>query len=905
MVGFPMTRSQERVFTGGPQGSPRPWGIKAAPLAVCCLLFWVGLCEAIVSPSRLKLWPLESLSVPRVPIGALSHRGPHGEPLDHQGAPSSAVKSLRGGGLFGGPPPGSKKEGKKEEGALRRAPSLLTLAGPHDSDVVAVYVHPKRARLLQLHPGQPVVLRGRRRRKTAGVLIEDSSLGESEVSVHPRVFKHLKLVEGDVLLLEKLQGLVPAARVYVQVFKDSLPLERPVGDPMGAPQGGGPERGGPLVGPEVQSAVDDFFRRRPRPVRVGDQFKVALASEASYPPASAAAAPAAAAAAREVEVKVMRLQAEDAEDVEFGIVSDGTEVLTGREPIDSDTYDSASEVTYDDLGGLRKEVKLLREFVELPLRFPDVFRQMGIATPRGVLLHGASGVGKTLLARAVATECGANFIVVNGPEVMSRMAGETEANLRRVFEEASAMSPCLVFIDEIDSIATKRDKTQGDVEKRLVAQLLTLMDGIGANKNVVVLAATNRPNQLDPALRRFGRFDREIEIPIPDAAGRLEILKKKTQQMRLKPDVDLARIAADSHGFVGADLAQLCLEAAMLCLRDEVENIDFDRDTVDPEVLRRLEVGQEHFLAALGVVNPSALRERHVEVPNVRWADIGGLEEVKRELKETVQYPVEHAAKFREFGLRPSRGVLFYGPPGCGKTLLAKAVANECKANFISVKGPELLTMWFGESEANVRDLFDRARAAAPCIIFFDEIDSIAKTRGGGGGPGSEASDRVINQILTEIDGIGKQKQIFIIGATNRPDILDPAVTRPGRLDQLLYIPLPDRESRESIFAASLRKAPLAKDVDLKRLADSTEGFSGADIAEFCQRAAKLAIRESIEAEAAGKKEAVNQITRRHFDLAAKDVRRSVPSQVVEAYEAFKRKYETGDSVEMQIKPAL
>ncbi|KAL8446038.1 hypothetical protein Emag_004890 [Eimeria magna] len=425
---------------------------------------------------------------------------------------------------------------------------------------------------------------------------------------------------------------------------------------------------------------------------------------------------------------------------------------------------------------------------------------MGIATPRGVLLHGASGVGKTLLAKAVATECGANFIVVNGPEVMqSRMAGETEANLRRVFEEASAMSPCLVFIDEIDSIAAKREKTQGDVEKRLVAQLLTLMDGIGSNKNVVVLAATNRPNQLDPALRRFGRFDREIEIPIPDAAGRLEILKKKTQQMRLKPDVDLARIAADSHGFVGADLAQLCLEAAMLCLRDQVEHIDFDRDTVDPEVLRRLEVGQEHFLAALGTVNPSALRERHVEVPNVRWEDIGGLEDVKRELRETVQYPVEHAAKFREFGLRPSRGVLFYGPPGCGKTLLAKAVANECKANFISA------------------------------------LDAVAA------GP--------INLNIVKYHLMH------------------------GRLDQLLYIPLPDRASRESIFTASLRKAPLANDVDVKQLADITEGFSGADIAEFCQRAAKLAIRESIEAEAAGKKKEINQITKRHFDLAAKDVR--------------------------------
>ncbi|KAL8272707.1 hypothetical protein Esti_003343 [Eimeria stiedai] len=898
-----MASSEEKVRLGGSRWAPPRARLGVACLTVCTLLLWGCPSDAILSSSGLDSAAPHGLLPPRIPVGAMGPRGPRRGPLHSHGPPPDVVKSLRGGGIFGSAAPNPKKDDEDKD-TLKRAPHFLTLAAPHDSDVAAVYVHPKRARLLQLQPGQPVVLRGRRRRKTAGILIEDSSLGEAEVSVHPRVFKHLKLVEGDLLLLEKLQSLVPVARVYVQVFKDSLPLPGIGGPPSGA-QGGPSGSGGPSVGPEVERAVDFFFRQRARPMRVGDQFRVSLAPVAHdrHPAAAAVAA-----AKSQVEVKVMRLQGEDGEEIEYGIVSDGAEVLTGREPIDSETYDSGSEVTYDDLGGLRKEVKLLREFVELPLRFPDVFKQMGIATPRGVLLHGASGVGKTLLAKAVATECGANFIVVNGPEVMSRMAGETEANLRRVFEEASAMSPCLVFIDEIDSIAAKREKTQGDVEKRLVAQLLTLMDGIGSNRNVVVLAATNRPNQLDPALRRFGRFDREIEVPIPDAAGRLEILKKKTQHMRLKLDVDLARIAADSHGFVGADLAQLCLEAAMLCLRDQVEHIDFDRDTVDPEVLRRLEVGQEHFLAALGTVNPSALRERHVEVPNVRWEDIGGLEDVKRELRETVQYPVEHAAKFREFGLRPSRGVLFYGPPGCGKTLLAKAVANECKANFISVKGPELLTMWFGESEANVRDLFDRARqvaalAAAPCIIFFDEIDSIAKTRGGGGGPGSEASDRVINQILTEIDGIGKQKQIFIIGATNRPDILDPAVTRPGRLDQLLYIPLPDCASRKSIFTASLRKAPLAKDVDVKRLADITEGFSGADIAEFCQRAAKLAIRESIEAEAAGKKNAVNQITKKHFDLAAKDVRRSVPPQVVEAYEAFKRKYETGDSAEMQVKP--
>ncbi|CDJ45382.1 cell division protein 48, putative, partial [Eimeria tenella] len=331
----------------------------------------------------------------------------------------------------------------------------------------------------------------------------------------------------------------------------------------------------------------------------------------------------------------MRLDGDVDKDLEFALVGEGAEVYTGQEGLDRETFDSASEVTYDDVGGLRREVQLLREFVELPLRFPSVFKQMGISTPRGVLLHGASGVGKTLLAKAVATECGANFLVVNGPEIMSRMAGETEANLRRVFEEAANLSPCLLFIDEIDSIAAKREKAQGELEKRLVAQLLTLMDGIGANKNVVVLAATNRPNQLDPALRRFGRFDREIEVPVPDAAGRLEILKKKTQRMRLAANVDLQRLAADAHGFVGADLEQLCLEAALLCLRQQLQHIDFDKDAVDPQVLQRLEVGQQHFVAALAAVNPSALRERHVEVPNVRWGDIGGLEEVKRELKET------------------------------------------------------------------------------------------------------------------------------------------------------------------------------------------------------------------------------------------------------------------------------
>ena len=405
-----------------------------------------------------------------------------------------------------------------------------------------------------------------------------------------------------------------------------------------------------------------------------------------------------------------------------------------------------------------------------------------------------------------------------------------------------------MFIDEIDSIAPKRDKAGGEVERRVVSQLLTLMDGIKPTSNVVVIAATNRPNAIDPALRRFGRFDRELDIGVPDDAGRLEVLKIKTKNMRLSKEAcDLEQIAKDTHGYVGADLSQLCVEAALAAIREKLPSLDLDANSLTDEQLSSIEVNAEHFRAALRSTNPSALRESIVEVPNVSWKDIGGLEGVKRELMETIQYPVEHADLYEKFGMQPSKGVLFYGPPGCGKTLLAKAIANECGANFISIKGPELLTMWFGESEANVRELFDKARAAAPCILFFDELDSIAKARGGsGGGGGSDAGDRVINQILTEIDGVGAKKSVFVIGATNRPDILDSAITRPGRLDQLIYIPLPDFESRVGIFEANLRKSPIADDVDLRALARVTDGFSGADITEICQRAAKNAIRESI-----------------------------------------------------------
>lgn len=561
---------------------------------------------------------------------------------------------------------------------------------------------------------------------------------------------------------------------------------------------------------------------------------------------------------------------------------------------------------YDSVGGCGKAITLIRELVELPLRFPELWTTAGVPTPKGVLLHGPPGCGKTLIANALVEETGAHIVIINGPEIMARKGGESEANLRQAFEEAQAKAPSIIFMDELDSIAPKRDQAQGETEKRIVSQLLTLMDSLKPSSNVMVVAATNRPNVIESALRRPGRFDRELEIAIPDEEGRLEILKIKTKDMKMDESVNLFQIARDTHGYVGADLSQLALEAALQCIRSNIGNFDVDSEEPIPdEALEKLVVTNDHFLHALGCCDPSSLRESKVEVPDVSWDDIGGLEDTKRELQEMVRYPIEHRGLFEKFGMQASRGVLFYGPPGCGKTLMAKAIANECGANFISVKGPELLNAYFGGSEANVRDLFDKARAASPCILFFDEMDSLARARGSGSGS-SDTSDRVINQLLSEIDGIGSGKTLFIIGATNRPDILDPGIMRPGRLDQLIYIPLPDRESRISIFKANLRKSPVADDITFEQLADVTEGFSGADITEICQRAAKNAIRDAINAdierqnrveageltqeEADALPDPVPCITRAHFEASMSKARRSVSPEVVAQYDEFSAK---------------
>merc|ERR1719270_3293275 len=670
------------------------------------------------------------------------------------------------------------------------------------------------------------------------------------------VRKNLRVRLGDVVSVHQCTDVKYGKRVHI------LPIDNTI-------EG--------ITGNLFETYLKPYFMEAYRPVRKGDLFLVRGGM-------------------RSVEFKVV-----ETDPAEYCIVAPDTEIFCEGQPIAREDEERLDDVGYDDVGGFRKQLAQIRELVELPLRHPQLFKAIGVKPPRGILLFGPPGTGKTLMARAVANETGAFFFLINGPEIMSKMAGESESNLRKAFEEAEKNSPAIIFIDELDSIAPKREKTNGEVERRIVSQLLTLMDGLKQRSHVIVMAATNRPNSIDPALRRFGRFDREVDIGIPDAVGRLEILRIHTRNMKLGDDVDLEQVAAETHGHVGADLAALCSESALQQIREKMDLIDLEDDTIDAEVLDSLAVTMENFRFAMGKSTPSALRETVVEVPNVTWDDIGGLEGVKRELQELVQYPVEHPEKFLQFGMQPSRGVLFYGPPGCGKTLLAKAIANECQANFISIKGPELLTMWFGESEANVRDVFDKARSAAPCVLFFDELDSIAKSRGGTSGEAGGAADRVINQVLTEMDGMGAKKNVFIIGATNRPDIIDGAILRPGRLDQLIYIPLPDEGSRMAILKARLRKSPLNKGVDIPYIAKVTKGFSGADLTENCQRAVKLAIRENIEADikrererqAAGtamdvdEEDEISEVSKRHFEESMKFARRSVTDQDIKKYEMF------------------
>lgn len=503
--------------------------------------------------------------------------------------------------------------------------------------------------------------------------------------------------------------------------------------------------------------------------------------------------------------------------------------------------------TYEDIGGLYEEIQRIREMVELPLRHPELFQRLGIEPPKGVLLHGPPGCGKTLLARAVANESEANFLSINGPEVMSKFYGESEARLREMFQQAQKNAPSIIFIDELDAMAPKREEVTGEVERRVVAQLLALMDGLAGRGNVIVIGATNRPNALDPALRRPGRFDREVEIGVPDKHARHEILQIHTRGMPLTKDVDLKKLADRTHGYTGADLAALGRETAMKALRRYLPEINLEEERVPPSVLEKMEVRMEDFMNAFKEITPTAMREVYIEVPTVHWEEVGGLEDVKEELREAVEWPLKNPEMFKRMGIRPPKGILLFGPPGCGKTLLARAVATESEANFITIKGPEVFSKWVGESEKAIREVFRKGRMASPAVIFFDEFDSLVPRRGLGYAD-SGVSSRVISQLLTEMDGIVALEDVVVLAATNRPDILDPAVLRPGRFDRLIYVPQPDDDSRLEIFKIYTKDMPLAKDVNLQRLADVTKNYSGADIDAFCREAALNALRKDAKA---------------------------------------------------------
>jgi transitional endoplasmic reticulum ATPase len=558
------------------------------------------------------------------------------------------------------------------------------------------------------------------------------------------------------------------------------------------------------------------------------------------------------------------------------LVDSNTEFIIGSIP--KAGAKGVPRVSYEDIGGLKNEVQKVREMIELPLRHPEIFDRIGIEAPKGVLLHGPPGTGKTLLAKAVANETNANFYSISGPEIMSKFYGESEERLREVFKEAEENAPSIIFIDEIDSIAPKREEVSGDVEKRVVSQLLTLMDGIQSRGKLVVIGATNRPNAIDPALRRPGRFDREIDIGIPDEQGRLDILLIHSRGMPLTEDVNLESIAKVTHGFVGADLEALSKEAAMRSLRRILPEINLEQPKIPVEILNKIKITKQDFDEALRDVQPSAMREVLVQRPNVGWEDIGGLQQVKEELAEAIEWPLKHANLFAEANVEPPKGILLYGPPGTGKTMIAKAVAATSEANFISIKGPELISKWVGESEKGVREVFRKARQAAPCVIFFDELDAVAPRRGGSEGD-AHVTERLLSQMLTELDGLEDLKGVVVIGATNRPDIIDEALLRPGRFDRILEVPAPDKEARKHIFQIHTKKKPLESDVNLDKLVEMTEGMTGADIAALVNAAVMTAIKEHVRQKSGSKL----RISMRYFETALNKIKKKLGNRIADS----------------------
>jgi transitional endoplasmic reticulum ATPase len=570
------------------------------------------------------------------------------------------------------------------------------------------------------------------------------------------------------------------------------------------------------------------------------------------------------------------------------LITEDTEVELREEPI-SGFEKTGGGITYEDIGGLENEIQRVREMVELPMKHPQIFKKLGIEPPQGVLLHGPPGTGKTLLAKAVANETSASFFSIAGPEIISKYYGESEQQLREIFEDATEESPSIIFIDELDSIAPKREDVTGEVERRVVAQLLTMMDGLESRGQVIVIAATNRVDSVDPALRRPGRFDREIEIGVPDETGREEILQIHTRGMPLSDDVALDSLANDTHGFVGADIESLTKEAAMKALRRYLPEIDLDEEDIPPSLIDRMIVKREDFNGALNEVEPSAMREVLVELPKISWDDVGGLEQAQQEVKESVEWPLSSPEKFQRMGISPPSGVLLYGPPGTGKTLMAKAVANETNANFISVRGPQLLSKWVGESEKAIRQTFRKARQVSPTVIFFDELDSLAPSRSQE--MGSNVSERVVNQLLTELDGLEEKGDVMVIGATNRPDMIDPALIRSGRFDRLVMIGQPDEEGREQILKIHTDDTPLSPDVSLRELAEITDGYVGSDLESIAREAAIEALREDDDA---------TEVGMNHFRQAMDNVRPTITDDLLDYYEQMEEEFKGGSSSPQQ-----
>ncbi|MCI4459611.1 MAG: CDC48 family AAA ATPase [Acidilobus sp.] len=717
----------------------------------------------------------------------------------------------------------------------------LTVDEAYRSDrqgVKIVRIDPSKMEEIGVSTGDFVRIKSQRAETVAVVWpLRSNDMGSDKIRMDGYMRKFLGVSIGDKVEVSRADNVKPASRVVVAPLDQATVPTFFGAVPISAV----------ISGDEIR---DEFIRK---PVMKGDVLLV------------------------QGEIPFVVVQTSPTDPV---YITDDTEVEIRQEPVKSSEYPllaRSTRVTWEDIGDLEEAKERIREIVELPLKHPEIFQRLGIEPPKGILLYGPPGTGKTLLAKAVANESDAYFIAINGPEIMSKFYGESEERLREVFKEAQENAPAIIFIDEIDSIAPKRSEVVGEVEKRVVAQLLTLMDGIQERGKVIVIGATNRPDDIDPALRRPGRFDREIEIRPPDEKGRFEILQVHTRNMPLAEDVDLREIAKMTKGYTGADLAALAKEAAMAALREFMKSgkVDLNKPgEIRREILETLKVGRRHFLEAMKFVRPTLMREVYVEVPEVHWDDIGGLENVKQELREVVEWPLKYPEVFQKMGIEPPKGILLYGPPGTGKTLLAKAVATESGANFIAIRGPEVLSKWVGESEKAVREVFRRAREVAPAVVFFDEIDSIAPVRGQSFDSG--VTDRIVNQLLTEMDGIVPLSNVVVLAATNRPDILDPALLRPGRFDRVIYVPPPDKEARKQILKIHTKKVPLANDVDLDRLAELTEGYTGADLAALVREAALLKLREKLEP---------GPVEWRHFEQALKKVRPSLTRDDIVRYE--------------------